>query len=142
MFSKLTCQFLRTSYFIFYWRSRGDLIELYKHSHGYYMVDADYIHFYNQNQCGHRLKLKKNHTYKRVRQNFLIEQATNSWNRHPEQVADAPTLNCFKARLDNLWAAYRYSWHLIHHYYLYPSHHSEQPDLQQALLPCQAEEDK
>ena len=33
---------------------------------------------------------------------------TNLWNRLPEQVADAPTLNCFKARLDKLWSEYRY----------------------------------
>ena len=28
---------------LFCWRSRGDLIELYKHTHRYYMVDVDYI---------------------------------------------------------------------------------------------------
>ena len=42
-----------------YRSSRGDLIELYKHTHGYYTADADYINFDNQNRHGHYLKLKK-----------------------------------------------------------------------------------
>ena len=87
---------------LFYWRSRGDLIELCKYTQGYYKVDADYINFNNQNRHGHHLKLKIKRTYKRVGQNVLIERATNSWNQLPEQVLDAPTLNCFKVRLDKL----------------------------------------
>ena len=40
-----------------------------------------------------------------------------------------------KARLDKLWAQYRYSQHPIHDYYSCLSHHGERPDLQQALRP-------
>ena len=116
---------------LFYWRSRGDLIELYKHTYGYYTVDADYINFDNQNWSGHPLKLGTNRTYKRVRQNFLVEHATNLWNWLPEQVAHAPTLNCLKVRLDKLW--FRYSQHSIHDYYSCQSQHGERPHLQQAL---------
>ena len=58
-------------------KTRGDLIEVYKHTHEYYMVNVDYINFDNQNPHGHHLKPKKNHTYKIVWQNFLVEWATN-----------------------------------------------------------------
>ena len=65
----------------------------------------------------------------------LVEQAANLWNRLPEQVADTPTLNGLKARLDKLWSEYRYCQHSIHYYYTCHSHHGERPDLQQALSP-------
>ena len=68
---------------LFYQRTRGDLFELYKHTQGYYTVDVNYINFDNQNRNGTHLKLKINLTYKRVRLNFLVEWATNSWNRIP-----------------------------------------------------------
>ena len=72
---------------------------------------------------------------------FLVEWATNSWNRLPEHVADVSTLNCFNARVDKLWSEYRYSQHLSHDYYSYDRHYGERPDLQHSIA-YQAEEGK
>ena len=58
----LECLAALKLYSLLYRRSRGDLIEFYKHTHGYYTTDADYIHFDNQNRHGHHLKVKKKHT--------------------------------------------------------------------------------
>ena len=33
----------------------------------------------------------------------------DSWNALPSSVVNAPTLNCFKSRLDRAWASYKYS---------------------------------
>ena len=48
----------------------------------------------------HSFKLAKECVNKRVQQKFLTITATNAWNQLPAEVVNAPSLNAFKARLD------------------------------------------
>ena len=52
---------------------------------------------------GHSLKLFKPRCHKTVRQNFFSLRVVNEWNKLPQDVVDAPTINTFKNRLDRHW---------------------------------------
>jgi hypothetical protein len=94
---------------LLYRRARGDMIEVYKHLHGAYQLSG---HLLSQNlgtaTRGHSLKLKKCQSSLSLRQNFFSLRVVNHWNSLPEQVVSAPSLNCFKNRLDKQWRKYRY----------------------------------
>jgi len=38
-----------------------------------------------------------------IRKYFFTERVVNLWNSLPSLVVDAPSLNCFKTRLDKFW---------------------------------------
>jgi len=120
---------------LYYRRARGDLIEIYKHLSGYYTVTNSYIqlepHGYTR---GHNKKLSKPRTNRRVRQNFLIDRAVNSWNRLPQEVIDTPSLNSFKNQLDKHWARYRFSQRSPHAHYNYDRSHTDRPNLSTGLV--------
>ena len=57
----------------------------------------------NNNLRGHEFKLYKlraNHIY---RKNYFTFRIINTWNSLPADVVNAPSINAFKNRLDNLW---------------------------------------
>ena len=88
-----------------YRRQRGDMIQVYKYLHNKYTVPNDILELENK-KCrtrGHSLKLKKTRATKEVRSNYFAVRVVNLWNSLPEEVIDAPTLNCFKNRLDKHW---------------------------------------
>jgi len=60
---------------------------------------------------GHSLKKYKPRCHTRLRQNFSI-RVINEWNKLPQSVIEAPSVNAFKNRLDKYWSDMGdYSWH-------------------------------
>ena len=53
---------------------------------------------------GHSLKLHKPSVKTSIRQNCFSQRVIANWNSLPQDVVLAPTLNCFKNRLDKHWA--------------------------------------
>lgn len=85
-------------------RERGDLIQTFKFLKG---VDrVDYNRFFTLNignkTRGHSLKLGKSRSRLDIRKNFFSQRVVNSWNKLPQGVIDAKSVNCFKNRLDKL----------------------------------------
>ncbi len=117
---------------LYYRRARGDLIEIYKHTSGAYTVKNRYIKLepaHGRSTRGHNKRIAKPRTNKRVRENFLVERAGNTWNRLPADVVNAPSLNSFKGRLDKHWANYRYSQRSPHDSYKFTRSHLDRPNL-------------
>ena len=115
---------------LYYRRARGDMIELYKHMNGIYTVQCNYIKLEPDTTTrGHNYKIKKPLTNRRVRQNYLVERAGNTWNRLPADTVNAPSLNAFKNRIDKYWTQYRYSQRSPHENYTYTRSYDDRPNL-------------
>ena len=87
----------------------GDMIKMFKLSHGYYdeMAIKDFIEFGSQisgelSLRGHRYHVNKDRFKKDVRRFSFKCRVTEQWNHLPKAGVDAPTLNTFKNRLDRL----------------------------------------
>jgi len=52
---------------------------------------------------GHSLKLFKRRCRTTVRQNFFSLRVVNEWNKLPQDVVEASSVNMFKNRLDRHW---------------------------------------
>jgi len=61
---------------------------------------------------GHSLKLQKRKCRSSVRQILFSYRIVNFWNSLPESVVTAPTLNCFKNRIDKHCIALKFSYTL------------------------------
>ena len=86
------------------------MIEMFKLSHGYYDEASieDFIKFGVNNAGelrlrGHRYHVNKFRFKKDVRKYSFKCRVTEQWNHLPSVVAESPTLNTFKNRLDKLW---------------------------------------
>ena len=85
-------------------RNRGDMIDMYKYMHGLYDVDRPSFQLLSEsNTRGHSLKIQKSHSRLNVRSGFFSQRVVSTWNGLPNRVVTAPTLNCFKSRLDVHW---------------------------------------
>ena len=85
-----------------YRRKRGDLIEAFKYTHDFYHVNQNLLQFdLDSRTRGHKYKLKKQSCRLEVRKNFFSIRIVNEWNNLPASIAEATTLNTFKARLDH-----------------------------------------
>ena len=71
-------------------------------------VDKLLVRDTNTRTRGHSKKLKKLEVGSACRRNFFPVRIVNAWNDLPESVVSAPSLNCFKSRLDRVWARYMY----------------------------------
>ena len=87
-------------------RLRGDMIETFKIltgkeniNPGDFFTPADT----SGGLRGHRLTLFKPRNYTTVRRNFFSSRVVNEWNRLPQVVVEAPSVNTFKNRLDKYW---------------------------------------
>ena len=91
-------------------RARGDMIEVYKYTHGIYKV-ADPLLVLDTEKCtrGHSYKLEKQRCNTTARQTFFTKRVVDTWNKLPEQTVSAKDLNSFKNSLDQHWKAYRFS---------------------------------
>ena len=93
-----------------YRRMRGDVIEMYKYTHGIYDVSKKPFQLDpDSSRRNNGCKLFKRRWKTPARTNFFGNRVLNSWNALPSEVVQAPTLNSFKRRLDNHWREYTYT---------------------------------
>ena len=52
---------------------------------------------------GHNLKIFVNRSRLNCRKYFFSQRSVGEWNRLPQEVVDAPSVNAFKNRLDHFW---------------------------------------
>ena len=88
-------------------RLHGDLIETFKIFTGKERID--YKKFFELADATswlrvHSLKLYKPRCHTRLRQNFFSVRVINEWNKLPQSVIEAPSVNAFKNRLDKYWS--------------------------------------
>ena len=87
-----------------YRRARGDMIETYKLLHHLYNIEHRWLlRGGNTTTRGHTLKLSKSHCKLELRKHCFSFRIVNPWNSLPEHIISAPSLNCFKNRLDAHW---------------------------------------
>ena len=87
-------------------RLRGDLIETFKILTGKERVNCSKffeLADVTSGLRGHSLKLFKPRCHTTIRQNFFSSRIVNEWNKLPQEVIDAPSINAFKNRLDRHW---------------------------------------
>ena len=89
-------------------RLRGDLIETFKIITGREKVDKrEFFEISNNthNLRGHQYKLSVKRKRLTIRSTFFSQRVIDSWNRLPEAVVNATSINAFKNRLDrcNEW---------------------------------------
>ncbi len=49
------------------------------------------------------LALYQDHYNTNIRKHSFVQRIVATWNTLPDRVVKAPSVNCFKARLDKLW---------------------------------------
>ena len=91
-----------------YRRARGDMIEVYKYTHGLYNTDQILEIDSDSTRRGHNFKLKKRHCKTTARSNFFSYRVVDAWNGLPWDVVNAPSLNSFKSRLDSIWREHKF----------------------------------
>ena len=89
-------------------RERGDMIEVYKFTHGLYNTPPPFTLDSGYKTRGHSLKIRKNRVNTSLRQGFFSERVVDDWNSLPEGVVSARTLNGFKSGLDSVWRERKY----------------------------------
>lgn len=85
-------------------RIRGDIIEAYKLLTGKEKVSYEQffkLQISGHNTRGHSLKLAVQRSRLDVRKYFFTQRVVEHWNSLPQFVIEAPSVNCFKTRLDN-----------------------------------------
>jgi len=84
-------------------RQRGDLIETYKILSGKEKVNPNCFFTLDKKPYstrGHALKLYTKRSRLELRRNFFSQRVVSHWNKLPESVVNAATVNSFKNRLD------------------------------------------
>jgi len=90
-------------------RDRGDMIEVFKYTHGLYKVNCDLlIPDTSRVTRGHDFKLLKRRCRLNVRQHFFSMRVIDKWNNLPASIVNVPTLDDFKCCLDNYWASAKF----------------------------------
>ena len=82
-----------------YRRDRGDMIEVYKFTHEMYNVRSPFTTVGDTKTRSHSHKLKKTRVKTGLRQHFFSVRVTDTWNNLPDEIVNAPFLNCFTSRL-------------------------------------------
>ena len=98
-----------------YRRHRGDLIEMFKITHGMYdPVTTRSLFSLNlmENTRGHEFKLTKQNVCSKKFANFYTNRIVNAWNSLPNDIVTAGTVNAFKNNLDKFYKEHLYKTHL------------------------------
>lgn len=93
-----------------YRRERADLIEVFKIMNKIDDIEKEKfftISTYTSTR-GHQLKFAKKQHRLKLRSNSFSLRVVDSWNALPESVVMAPSLNCFKSRLNLHWKNHPY----------------------------------
>ena len=93
-----------------YRRERAGLVEVYKIMNGISDVDKEKFFTISNYTAtrGHSMKFAKRRHRLKVRANSFSIRVIDSWNSLPESVIMAPSLNCFKSRLNSHWKFHPY----------------------------------
>jgi len=87
-------------------RERGDVIEVFKIMTGREKIEAEQFFELADNSHGlrgHTLKIRKGRAQRDVRKYSFSQRIVNSWNRLPQCVVDATSVNAFKNALGRCW---------------------------------------
>ena len=91
-------------------RRRGDMIQMYKVVKG--IVRIDMSKFFSLSPLshtrGHSFKMFRSHAVKVPRTNSFSQRVIKDWNCLPSKIVNAPTLDYFKALLDEHWISIQY----------------------------------
>ncbi len=84
---------------------------MYKFTQDIYKLDpSKYLNYSSEERTrGHKYKLSKIACRLEVRKHFFSLRVVDAWNSLPATVTEAPTLNCFKNRLDKALADHHFS---------------------------------
>lgn len=82
------------------------MVECYKLIHNCYDLHAEefFEHMGESITRGHNFKLKTKYARTENRKKFFTVRCIPVWNKLPEDIVNAPSLNIFKKTLDCLWA--------------------------------------
>ena len=88
-----------------YRRERADVTQVYKILHDMDKMDKNKLFTMSDYPATrvHSLKLFKRRSRFQIRANFFSKIVVDVWNSLPESVVQAPSLNCFKSRLNKFW---------------------------------------
>jgi hypothetical protein len=87
-------------------RLRGDLIETFKILKGFDKIDSTkFFTLATSNTRGHSLKLYKKNVNSNIRKFFFTQRVVEVWNRLPQSVVEAVSVNSFKDLLDRHFTA-------------------------------------
>ena len=93
-----------------YRRERADLIQVYKILHDIDSVDKGKLFTTAQYRAtrGHSYKLHKERSRLNLRAGTFSNRVINAWNKLPENVVNAPSLNALKSSLNRHWHGHPY----------------------------------
>ena len=89
-----------------YRRYRGDMIEVFKITHGLYYGDVTAGFLQEQKDSitrGHKYSLFKRQSNLNMRKFSFANRVVDQWNNLPDSVVHAKTVQSFESRLDKLW---------------------------------------
>ena len=94
-----------------YRRMRGDMIEVYKITHGLHdpLTTKSLVTYNNSSTRSNNYKLIKPRVNTKQFQKFFTNRIINVWNNLPQVTVNANSLNCFKNYIDNNFRDYIYS---------------------------------
>src|SRR3989442_374839 len=84
-------------------RKRGDLIEVFKILKGFSKVDyKHYFQLVNSSKTrGNKYKLVKSRSRLDIRKHFFSQRVVNGWNKLPDSVVEAESVNSFRNKYDS-----------------------------------------
>ena len=95
-----------------YRRLRGDMITVYMLIHNKFTIDSSdfFTAATTSTTREHSLKLFKPSASTRVRSDFLSSRSVDHWNRLPNHIVNASSINNFKKLLDDHWTDILYNY--------------------------------